>query len=95
MWTPQSVGQYKLIATFVGSNSYNASYSETAVGVVAAPSPSVAPTATPIVTATPTPSIAPTPLGTSANTDIYIIIAVAAVVIVVIAAAVVFLRKRK
>ena len=33
MWTPENEGEYTIIATFEGSESYWASYAETAVGV--------------------------------------------------------------
>jgi len=33
MWTPEHEGEYKIIATFEGSDSYWSSYSETAIGV--------------------------------------------------------------
>ncbi len=39
MWTPDQEGEYTIIATFEGSESYYASYSETAIGVGPAPSP--------------------------------------------------------
>jgi outer membrane protein assembly factor BamB len=34
MWTPPSTGEYTIVATFEGSNSYGSSYAETAIGVV-------------------------------------------------------------
>ncbi len=39
LWEPEQEGKYTVIATFEGSESYYASYSETAVGVGPAPSP--------------------------------------------------------
>ena len=39
MWTPETEGEYTIIATFEGSESYWASYAETAIGVGPAPSP--------------------------------------------------------
>jgi hypothetical protein len=39
MWTPDSEGEYSIIATFEGSDSYWTSYAETAIGVGPAPSP--------------------------------------------------------
>jgi hypothetical protein len=36
-WTPTTTGTYKILATFVGSNSYYASYAETSAGVDPAP----------------------------------------------------------
>ena len=40
MWEPPVPGEYTIIATFEGSGAYFGSYSETAVGVEEAPSPS-------------------------------------------------------
>ncbi|MFB3888224.1 MAG: PQQ-binding-like beta-propeller repeat protein [Candidatus Bathyarchaeia archaeon] len=110
MWTPPVPGEYTIIATFAGSESYYDSSAETAIGVsVAPPAPVVtsapAPT-TPQETAAPSPT--PTPAGpvspspTSAPqpeapppTDMYVIAGVAAVVVIVVAAAAVILRRRK
>jgi len=39
MWTPEIEGEYTIIATFEGSESYWSSYAETAIGVTEAPSP--------------------------------------------------------
>jgi outer membrane protein assembly factor BamB len=39
MWTPDIEGKYTVIATFEGSNSYGASYAETAIGVTPPVSP--------------------------------------------------------
>jgi hypothetical protein len=39
MWTPDQEGEYTIIATFMGSKSYYASYAQTALGVGPAPSP--------------------------------------------------------
>jgi hypothetical protein len=44
MWTPPTTGTYSILATFAGSESYYASYAETALGVSAAP-PAPAPAA--------------------------------------------------
>jgi hypothetical protein len=38
MWTPPVPGEYTVIASFEGSESYYASYAETAIGVAAGPS---------------------------------------------------------
>ena len=40
MWTPDQEGEYTIIATFEGSDSYWSSYTETALGVGPAPAPS-------------------------------------------------------
>lgn len=47
MWTPDITGKFTVIATFVGSESYWPSYTETAFGVMEAPEPTQAPTAPP------------------------------------------------
>jgi hypothetical protein len=39
MWEPPVPGEYTIIATFAGSESYFSSYAETAIGVTEAPSP--------------------------------------------------------
>jgi hypothetical protein len=39
MWTPEVPGEYTVIATFMGDDSYGSSYAETAVGVTEAPEP--------------------------------------------------------
>lgn len=39
MWTPEIEGEYTIIATFEGSESYWSSYAETAIGVGPAPEP--------------------------------------------------------
>jgi hypothetical protein len=39
MWTPPVEGEYTILATFAGSNSYWSSYAETAIGVGPAPAP--------------------------------------------------------
>ncbi len=104
MWQPPVEGKYTIIATFAGSESYYASYAETAIGVSAAPAAS--PTATPAPTATTTPTPAPTATPTASpspapqpeagpSTDMYIIAAAAIVIIVVVAVAALALRKRK
>jgi len=43
MWTPEVPGEYTIIATFAGSESYWSSYAETAVGVSEAPPATPAP----------------------------------------------------
>ena len=104
MWTPEVPGEYTVIATFAGSESYGSSYAETAIGVTAAPSAQApiatpGPTATPPSTVTPTPSpqvtVTPVPPPSSPGVPTtYIVIAVVAIIIVVAAAALA-LRRRK
>ncbi len=93
-WAPQTEGTYMIVASFAGSESYYASYSETAVSVTTTVAASASPTVSPGVSATPTPSVAPTPPGITAGTEIFIIVAVV-VIIIVVAVAALFLRKRK
>jgi len=71
MWTPDSEGEYSIIATFEGSDSYWTSYAETAIGVGPAPSPEQ-----PIEPEEPEPEA---PLIT---TEIAIILAVVAVAVI-------------
>jgi len=47
MWEPDIPGQYTLIATFAGSESYGSSYAQTYLGVVEAPTPTPPTDATP------------------------------------------------
>ena len=47
MWQPDIPGQYTVLATFAGSESYGSSYAQTYLGVVDAPEPTPAPTPTP------------------------------------------------
>ena len=46
-WTPDIYGQYTVISTFAGSESYGSSYAQTYMGVVDAPEPTAAPDPTP------------------------------------------------
>jgi outer membrane protein assembly factor BamB len=84
MWTPDVEGEYTIIATFEGSESYWRSYAETVIGVTEAPAPSgpiepepTEPTEAPLIT-----------------TELAIIIAVIVVAVIGVAAYWV-LRKRK
>jgi len=47
MWAPDIPGKYTVVATFKGSESYWGSSAETAFGVMEAPEPTLAPTASP------------------------------------------------
>jgi hypothetical protein len=102
MWEPKQEGQYQIIATFAGSESYGSSFGTTYMGVGAA---TAAPTAAP-TTAAPTEApttAAPTTAAPSTTapepgnpTMTYVYVAVAAVVIIVVVlAAAVMLRRRK
>jgi hypothetical protein len=82
-WTaPTLTGDYKIMATFAGSNSYGASWAETHATVVAAPP--VSPTPTPI-------SISG--LATTSSVLTYIIIAVIVMIIAIAILGVLMLRK--
>ena len=47
MWQPEIPGQYTIIATFAGTESYGSSYAQTYMGVVEGPEPTPGPAATP------------------------------------------------
>jgi len=109
LWTPPATGEYVITANFAGTQAYGPSSAQTAIGVVAAPAASVAPTPTaaptavvtptaapPTVAPTPTPvvTVAPTPPAGFPATEVYVI-AAAIIVIVVVAVAAIALRKRK
>jgi len=102
LWEPTMEGEYTIIATFDGSESYYPSSSETAIGVTAAqaaptPTSTIEPTVTPIQpteSAVITPSVMP-PTDQGITTETLLIIGAAIIVIVVIAAAVLLLKKRQ
>jgi outer membrane protein assembly factor BamB len=78
MWKPDIPGKFTVIATFAGSESYYASYSETAIGVDEAPP------------APPT----PTPAAPLPPYEMYTIGAAIAIIIAVAIATILILRKR-
>jgi len=82
LWKPSTPGQYTIVATFAGSQSYGASYAETAAGLTQAQATTPTPTAT----------------STSSAADIYFVPAIAGLFILIIAVAVVLtlliLRKK-
>jgi len=103
-WTPTVAGEYTIVASFEGTESYWPSYAESAVVVTVAaaepttqptptPSESVAPTETPEQTATPTPTPVAEP-DSNFPTETLLIAGAAAIIIAVVAAAAVLLRKR-
>jgi hypothetical protein len=107
MWTPPIEGQYKIIATFEGTNAYGGSDATTYMGVGPAAAPSVVTptpgaTATPIQTATPTttaptspsPSVAPPPTQNPA-TETYLTCVVVAVIVLAVVAVALVIRRRK
>jgi hypothetical protein len=108
MWTPPVPGEYTIVASFGGSESYFGSYAETAMAVGPAPHPVTTtppPVTTPPSTSTPqptstvSPSVAPTPTQPASSAapsmTLYIVVAVVAIIIVVAAAAVVLSRRKK
>jgi len=70
MWTPDSEGEYTIVATFEGSKSYWTSYAETAIGV--------GPAVTPETPITPEPE----PEAPLITTELAIILAVVAVAVI-------------
>ncbi len=101
-WTPTTEGQYTIMATFEGSNSYYRSEDTAYLTVGTATAPTAIPTSTvpPITTATPSttaapgsPTVAPQP-DSGIPTETLLIIAAAVIIIAVVAAAAVLLRKR-
>jgi hypothetical protein len=100
-WVPEIAGDYQIIATFAGSNSYGSSFSTTYLVVDPA---ATQPTATP--TATETPAATPTPIATSSptvapqpdsgvSTETLLIASAAIIIVVAVLAAALVLRKRK
>ncbi len=82
-WTaPTLTGDYKIMATFAGSNSYGASWAETHATVVAAPP--VSPTPTPV-------SISG--LATTADLTNYILVGVIVIIIAIAIVGILMLRK--
>jgi hypothetical protein len=77
MWKPDIPGKYTLIATFQGSESYYASYAETAFGVTEAP------------TATPT----PTPLTLPPTETYFAVSTIAIIIAIAIAAVLILRKK--
>jgi hypothetical protein len=99
-WSPVNEGNYQIMATFAGSNSYGSSFATTYMAVspaaaTPAPTETLAPTVAPTVAPTATASPSPVPnTGSGLGTEVYIAIAAAAVIAIVGAAALI-LRKRK
>jgi hypothetical protein len=76
LWQPEIPGEYTIIATFQGSESYYASYAETYIGITEAPA------ATP--TPTPAADTTMTIIGTGVGTGIAVIIAIAIAVVLLL-----------
>jgi outer membrane protein assembly factor BamB len=96
LWAPPAEGEYTVIATFEGSESYWPSYAETAVGVTAALAPSVQPSASPSASVGPSvsPSVAP-PAVSAPSVNVYVVVAAVVVVVAVVAAVALMLRKKR
>jgi outer membrane protein assembly factor BamB len=78
MWTPEVPGEYTIIASFMGTESYGSSYAETSIGVSEAPS-----------TTPPTqPTTPESPMLT------YVLAAVIALIIIVLAIGILLLRRK-
>jgi hypothetical protein len=96
-WTPPSEGQYTVVATFEGDESYGSSSAATGLLVVpavsASASPPVSPSGSPVPSASVSPSVAP-PSGGTPGIDVFMVSA-AIVVIAVIVVAVVVLKRKK
>jgi hypothetical protein len=89
-WTAPAVpGQYKIIATYAGDDSYSYSSATTYAAVVAPP------TATATPTPTPTPTAAPSNLANTTDLMTYIAIATIAIIIAIAIATVLILRRPK
>jgi outer membrane protein assembly factor BamB len=109
MWEPPVEGDYTIVASFAGSESYWKSTAETAIGVTEAPSPGIEPTTEPPTTAPPTtappttappttapPTTAPPPTGEAPliTTETAIAISVAIAAVIGIAAYWAFRRRQ-
>ena len=83
IWSPTIVGQFKITATFAGTQSYGSSYAETSAIVANAPSsPTTAPTSNPVTAAT------------ASDVMMYSLIGAILVIIVLVIVALLLLRKR-
>jgi hypothetical protein len=80
-WTPTNTGDYKIMSTFAGDDSYGSSFATTYANVVNAPT-TVAPTTSTI-----------TGFATSNDLTTYIAVAVIAIIIAIAIATVLILRK--
>lgn len=81
-WTPTTTGDYKITATFMGSDSYGASYAQTYANVVSAHA-----------TESPTPAPTASGLATASDLMTFIVVAVIAIIIAIAIATVLILRK--
>jgi hypothetical protein len=100
LWTPPKQGTYTVTAAFNGSKSYWPSSDSTAIGVTAAPAPSVQPSASP--SASPSPSVGPSvspsvapPAVSAPSVNVYVVVAAVVVAVAVVAAVALMLRKKR
>jgi hypothetical protein len=82
-WTPPNEGQYTILASFAGDDSYGSSASASTVSVGPAP----------VATATPTTSTAPSNLATTSDLMLYIVGVGIAIIIAIAIVGVLLLRK--
>ena len=82
-WTPQAPGDYKISASFAGSNSYGASWAETYATVAA-----------PHATSTPTPPASAVNADSATDVMTYIAAAAIAIIIAVAIVGILILRKK-
>jgi hypothetical protein len=80
-WTPTLAGNYKITATFMGSNAYGASYAQTYANVVNAPA------------ATPSPTPISSDVATSAQVMTYVAGAAVAIIIAIALVGLLLFRK--
>ena len=96
-WTPTVEGDYMIVATFEGTESFGSSLDTTYLTVgstTTEPTPAPTPTPTPTPTPSPSPLPSPGPGEPAAPINMYLIAAAVAVVAVIVVA-VIFLRRRK
>jgi hypothetical protein len=80
--TPSTTGDFKITATFMGSDSYGSSYAQTYANVVSAPAASA-----------PAPTASNVGFATTSDLMTYIVIGVIAIIIAIAIATVLILRK--
>jgi len=107
LWTPPTEGEYTIVASFAGSESYGSSYAEIALGVTTAPAAATETpqtTTTPAATETPTtPTMTPTTSPSavvdnptsSVSTETLLIAGAAIIIVIAVIAAALVLRKRQ
>jgi hypothetical protein len=84
-WTPPNEGNYTVIATFAGDDSYGSSSAATALSVSATPAPTATPTATPTTVSSNQP--------TTTDLMTYLVIGIIAIIIAIAIVGALILRK--